>query len=124
MFILIPVMVYSAEEIVELECETDKEDNNQISFFINYDTKEILFKSTSIIERNPEFSGYDYKIRQLSEDHLTAYEPRNMDSIGASIIVINRITGRFAQSTIGNYGFGQEHPLAILSEQGFCVRKD
>ncbi len=111
---------YSRESISELVCTTDKEDNNQISFIINYEKKDILFKSTNILKRDPNFKGYDYKIRQLSDDHLTAYEPRDSKSIGASIIVINRNTGRFAQSTIGNYAFTSEHPLVILSEQGFC----
>ena len=119
--ILIPLKAFSKEDI-QLKCSTDKDDNNNISFFINYETKDILFKSSNILKRDPSFTGYDYKIRQLSKDHLTAYEPRDKDSIGASIIVINRQTGRFAQSTIGNYAFGTEHPLAILSEQGFCKK--
>ena len=118
--LILPYKIYSKESVSELVCTTDKKDNNEISFIIDYDTKDILFKSTNILKRDPTFKGYDYKIRQLSDDHLTAYEPRDSKSIGASIIVINRNTGRFAQSTIGNYAFTSEHPLVILSEQGFC----
>ena len=117
---ILPYKIYSKESVSKLVCTTDKKDNNEISFIIDYDTKDILFKSTNILKRDPNFKGYDYKIRQLSDDHLTAYEPRANNSIGASIVVINRNTGRFAQSTIGNYAFGTKHPLVILSEQGFC----
>ncbi|MBP02342.1 MAG: hypothetical protein CMM25_06000 [Rhodospirillaceae bacterium] len=107
-------------QTIELTCEPEGKINSEITFTINYEKKEILYMSKKILNRDPQFTGYHYKIRQLSKEHLTAYEPRDKNSVGTSTLVINRVSGHYALATIGNYKRNTPHPLTILAEQGFC----
>lgn len=120
--ILLSVQISGAlrAETIELLCKPDGQINSDITLTVNYEKKEIVYMSEKLLRRNAKFKGYHYKIRQLSDEHLTAYEPRDSKSVGTSTLVINKLSGHFALATIGNYRIDKPNPLTIITAQGLC----